>query len=217
MGIRSDPSFGQAGPKSRSKTEMNPDRLLEYLGWFFLLMAIVLFKFAGQLMENTIRSNSFLILYGSVGLGIAVLVVVLIYRLRPGFFKNSETRGRVGLGYLLGIFAVLIFGFARINKETGMVNKHTIKALVLKKARNTMYGTTYVFLRIGSDEERFQPEKSQWELLYEGERIDLEVGRGIFGYRYIYNFLPETGTETGEIRSTPVSRQGRPENAGSYR
>lgn len=174
-------------------------KLMEYIGWALLILTIILFKFADRLMDNIIRAKGFLLIYGFIGLMLSIGFIYLIQRKLPGFFSESTKRGRVGMGYLLGLWALFTFGAALYNMETGRENTREIRAVVVKKVENNTYRTKYVFLDMATHQERFQPEREQWAQLISGDTVALKVGRGNLGFDYIFQF----GADPARLRNPP--------------
>jgi hypothetical protein len=178
---------------------MKIDKLLDYIGWTFLIATIIFLKVAERLLDNIIKAKSFLLEYSTYGLIFSATVLFLIYKLQPEYFRSKETkRGSAVLSYFFGIIALFVFGMAYYNLETAKRNTKTSKALVLSKSKNFSSGTPYLKLDFDDRTERFQPTKKEWEKIVLNDTVILTTGLGQLGYQHILKFSTYSETTTDD-------------------
>ena len=173
----------------QTSMRMNIEKLIDYIGWTFLIVTIVLLKVAEQLLDNIIKANLFLMEYSAYGLILSLTVLYLIYKLQPDYFKSGETkRGSAVLSYFFGVVALFVLGSAKYNLETSRQNTTIINAYVIDHFENYRHKTKYVTLYIDGRTERFQPNKNEWEEISLNDSLILTVGYGQLGYQHIFQF-----------------------------
>src|SRR5690349_11239559 len=123
---------------------MKIEKLLDFIGWTFLIVAILLLKFSERLLDNIIRAKSFLTEFAIYGVIISAVILYLIYKTNPNYFKGGEKRASAVLSYFFGIIALFVFGGAYYNLQTAKKNTKNLKVFVSGKSKNTRYGTTYL-------------------------------------------------------------------------
>lgn len=171
---------------------MNIEKILDYLGWTFLIVTITLLKLAERLIDNVIKAKSFLLEYSLCGLLLSLTVLYLIYKLQPDYFNSGEEkRASAVLSYFFGLLAVFVFGTAKYNLETSKKVTKTINAFVIEHYENYLNKTKYVKLNIEGYTERFQPTKNEWEKISVNDSLTLTVGQGQFGYQCILHFTKQ--------------------------
>lgn len=182
---------------------MNTDKLLDYIGWTFLISTLILLGVAERLLDNVIRAKSFLLEFSAYGLILSAINLFLIYRIRPKYFKSEESkRGSAVLSYFFGIIALFVFTTAYFNLETSKHNTRITHAIVREHYENYRYKTKYVLLDFDGRTERFQPTKNEWEKISVNDTITLTIGKGLFGYENILLFTKNTETTTDEINDS---------------
>ena len=172
---------------------MNIDKLLDYIGWTFLIATLILLRVAERLLDNVIKAKSFLLEFSAYGLLLSATILFLIYRLRPDYFKSGETkRGSAVLSYFFGVIALFVFGTAYFNLETSKHKTRTTNAFVREHYENYRYKTKYVLLDFEGRTERFQPTKDEWKRISENDTVNLTIGQGQLGYENILLFTKNT-------------------------
>jgi hypothetical protein len=177
---------------------MGIDKLLDYIGWTFLVATILLLRLAEKLLDNIIKSNSFLLAYSFYGLILSATVLFFIYRTNPGYFEGGEKRASAVLSYFFGLIALFVFGAAYYNLETAKMNTRAVKAFVTEKSQNFRYKSAYLTIEIENRTERFQPMETEWVKIAENDTILLTVGRGQLGYEHILKFTTDADNLTDE-------------------
>ena len=168
---------------------MNSDKLLDYIGWTLLIIASILLGSFGKFIDNIIYAKSFILEFSIYSLIISSAILLLIYRFNPNYFKSEdEKRGSAILSYFFGVAIIFLFWFCNYNINTANEELKKIKGIVVKKMKNTRYGTRYLKIKLGNKVERFQPNKKEWDLIYENDTIILLIGKGKLGYNYIFKF-----------------------------
>jgi hypothetical protein len=171
---------------------MNIEKILDYIGWTFLIVTIILLKVAERLLDNVIKAKSFLLEYSIYGIILSMTGLYLIYKLQPDYFNGGEEkRASAVLSYFFGWLAVFVFGSAKYNLETSKKDTKTINAYVIEHYENYLYKTKYVKLNIEGHEERFQPTKNEWEKISVNDSLTLTVGQGQLGYPCILHFTKQ--------------------------
>lgn len=163
---------------------MNTERLLDIIGWTFLSAAIVLLGLYERIPENIINGKSFYITYIIFGIGVSIITVQVIVKMKPDYSSNDALAG-----YLFGIVVVVLFSAAFCNMETAKDRTRLIQAIVVDKSMNIKYKTTYLKLNINEKIERFNPTKEDWSKIEKNDTIVLLVGHGNLGYDHIFEFL----------------------------
>jgi hypothetical protein len=169
---------------------MNKHKLLDCIGWTFLVTTIVLLKLANRLLDNVINAKVFLFEFGIYGTILSAVILYVIYRTTPDYYKGGENRASALLSYFFGMIAIFVFGSACYNLETARKNIRSEKAYVSDKLMNVRYTTHYLILQLNDREEKFQPLKKEWDCVKKNDTILLTVGHGKLGYDYIFNFVP---------------------------
>jgi hypothetical protein len=178
---------------------MKMENILDYIGWTFLIITVILLKVGERLLDNVIQAKSFVFEYSMYGLLLSLTVLYLMYKLQPGYFKNgTEKRASAVLSYFFGLVAIFVFGSAKYNLETSKKDTKTIHALVMERDENYLYKTPYVKLNIKGHTERFQPTKSEWENISVNDSLTLTVGKGRLGFLQILRFT-KNGPQTISI------------------
>lgn len=171
---------------------MNIEKILDYIGWTYLILTIILLRVSERLLDNVIKAKSFLLEYSFYGLILSMTVLYLIYKLQPDYFNSGEEkRASAILSYFFGLLAIFVFGAAKYNLETSKADTKTINAFVIERYENYLYKTKYVKLNIEGHIERFQPTKNEWENISENESLTLTVGKGQLGYPCILHFTKQ--------------------------
>ncbi len=168
---------------------MKYSTILDYLAWTLLGISIILLRTMDSLLENIVCERSFVICFLSVGLAVAGLFFVVVYKIHPAYFRSGEEkRGSAVLSYIFAISILTLFLAAFYSKNTGLANTYTQRVLLERKSQNTRYKTLYFRLRISSDMERFTPSKCAWEDAHEGDSLWVILGRGPLGYDHALSF-----------------------------
>lgn len=167
---------------------MNIDKLLDYIGWTFLVATILFLRISEQLLDNIIKAKSFLIEYALYGAFFSATVLFLFYKTNPNYYKGGEKRASAILSYFFGVTALFVFGTTYYNFQTAKKNPRELKAYVSDKTKNFRYGTNYLILDFDNRTERFQPTKKEWEKIETNDTILLTVGQGQLGYEHILTF-----------------------------
>ena len=168
---------------------MSVDRLLDIIGWTFLIAAITILKFFERSFENTVNGKSFVITYIIYGVLCSIGFMVLLYKTNRKYFDGGKERASAVLSYFFGIVVVVLLLAASYNKDTARKNIRLVQAIVTGKSKNVTYSTTYLTLQIKDGKERFNPTNDEWNQISESDTLSLEVGKGNLGYDYIFNFL----------------------------
>jgi glucan phosphoethanolaminetransferase (alkaline phosphatase superfamily) len=176
--------------KKSSKSEnINPNKLLDYIGWSLLIAATLLLRVAERLLDNTVNARAFLKEYLIYGLLFSGVVLLSIYKINPNYFRSNEAqRGSAILSYLIGIMVSFIFMAAYLNFQTSKHAIKTSKAIVKEHYENYRYKTKYVVLHFEGQTERFQPPKAEWDRLSVNDTITLTIGEGCLGYDHLLTF-----------------------------
>lgn len=167
---------------------MSTKKLLDYFGWAFLIVTIILLKVAENLLDNIIEVKSFLLVNSFYGFILSSTVLLFIYKMNPMYFKGGEKRASAILSYFFGIIMLFVFGISKYNLETAKSNTSNLKAFVSDKYENVRYRTMYLVLKFDNRTERFQPNASEWQKVNIGDTITLTVGEGELGYKHILEF-----------------------------
>ena len=167
---------------------MNTDKLLDYIGWTFLVATIILLRLSERLLDNVIKAKSFLFEFAIYGTILSATILLAIYKTNPDYYNGGEKRASAVLSYFFGVIALFVFGSAYYNLETAKKNIKHLKAFVADKSLNVRYETPYLTLQLDDSEERFQPKRKEWDNIKENDTILLTVGHGQLGYDYIFAF-----------------------------
>lgn len=177
---------------------MNTYKLLDYIGFTFLVATIVLLQFSERLLDNVIKAKSFLMEYAIYGTILSATTLILIYKTKPDYYIGGEKRASAVLSYFFGVIFLFVFGSAYYNVETAKKNLKPIPAFVIDKSLNIRYKTPYLTLQIENRKERFQPKINEWNNIKEKDTILLTVGQGQLGYDYIFTFLTNHNLTTDD-------------------
>lgn len=181
---------------------MNIEKILDYIGWTFLIMTILLLKVAERLLDNVIYAKSFLVEYSIYGLILSLIVLYLIYKFQPEYFNSGEEkRASAVLSYFFGLVAIFVFGSAKYNLETSKTNTKIINAFVIERYENYLHKTKYVKLNIEGHKERFQPTKSEWENISVKDSLTLTVGKGRLGFLHILQFTKKLTADYNNLNN----------------
>ena len=154
------------------------------------MQSVFIMKFFEQLIDNIIKAKSFVLEHSIYGILFSFTVLFIIHKMNPNYFKSEkEKRGSAILSYIFGLTIIFMFSMGYFNIKTSKNNSKMIKAIVLKKSKNTRYGTKYLKLGINDRIERFQPNVKEWEAINERDTINLIVSKGKLGYQHILKFV----------------------------
>ena len=140
-------------------------------------------------LENTFEANIIWKKFGLVGIGLALLILFIIYKIQPAVFHESESKFSVIFSFVFGIPFLCISFVSIINREFSEKNIVLEKQMVTKKSvggkRN---GIHWFFIKYNDSEIRFKVSEQKWEKIEIGKEIELETQIGYLDYKFINKF-----------------------------
>jgi hypothetical protein len=155
-------------------------------GWFFAGLVCLIFGILT--FDNTLNGISLFWRSGGVGIGIAALVTIVLKRLAPGVYYESNRRYSVHAGLFLGFFMVTASAGGFINHYFAgeeYCKTYIVKSKSISGGRHTAH---YIKLVINGNEERFDVGRERYDAFESGEPIQLCMLKGRLGYDYVTAF-----------------------------
>jgi hypothetical protein len=167
---------------------LQSDKIIDYLSWTLLFVAILLLKATSSYVENIIHGRKFVWYYLLIGLVIASLWMFVLYKLKRNYFDGGEKRASAVLSQFFGIIVLTIFLNAFYTYQTGKTNLYHKTAVLQDKGHNLKSGADFLHLVIDGRKERFKAKPREYKNLVSGDSLILTIGKGKTGYEFIYKF-----------------------------
>jgi hypothetical protein len=165
------------------------ERIVHYASYVLLVLAMVLMKLFGRLLENVVEEGRFVLVMGGVGAALAAFVLWWIKRTMPGYYqRNSEARAGAILGLFFGITVLVMFGSAWVDRSSAEQRAHVARFAVKRIGTNIKTGSNYVHVFHPGQAEtdfRIQVRGKELEGMAGLDSIDLRVGAGDLGFEHV--------------------------------
>ena len=166
-------------PKFKDKIWQHFAMILFFCGLIFLIFEI-------KNLENTFDENIIWKTVGLGGIGIAIIFLIILNKIRPTIFDESGRRYSVIFGFIFGISALCISLTSFVNRKYSNKNIVTEKYLISKKSiggkRNQIH---WLFINYKNNEIRFEISEEKWNELDVGNQVELKTQIGYLNYKYL--------------------------------
>ncbi|SHG26773.1 hypothetical protein SAMN05443549_10356 [Flavobacterium fluvii] len=179
-------------PKTLYEKTTKPfDKFIYYFSFTLFFIGLISLTFEIRNFDNTINGTKLFWTAGFTGIAIAIIVTIILKLTRPSIYYESKRRYTVHFGFFVGLFLIS-------TSLTGFVNHHFADNIKICKKyiierKSTSNGRTsneyFFYLKTeNNNEERLSVGKTRYKNYEEGEKIELCMLKGKFGFLFVKEF-----------------------------
>ena len=169
----------EVNPKFKDKIWQHIAMILFFCGLFFLIFEI-------KNLENTFDESIIWQKIGLGGIGIAIIFLIILNKIRPTIFDESGRRYSVIFGFVFGISTLSISLTSFVNRQYSNKNIITEKYLIIRKSvGGKKNGTHWIFIHYMNNEIRFEITEQKWNEIKVGNEVELNTQIGYLNYKYL--------------------------------
>ncbi len=130
-------------------------------------------------MDNIVGGATFFWTFALIGITIALSAVVVLRVISPSVFFECNRRYAVTFGLLIGMFCLLPASASYMNHRSGAIVVVCREYKVVRKSKGGETGqSSWLFLKINDEEERFDVAATLWDEVSQGEVVNLCTSGG---------------------------------------
>jgi hypothetical protein len=188
-------------PKRHYETKTKPfDKFVYYSAAVLFGAGILLGILEIPRIDNTIDGASLFWIYSGVGVALAAVITMVLKKVSPSIFFESSRRLTVYFGLFLGLSLAVPFTASFTNGHFSATSTECREYTILRKSTGGKRNrSSWIFLKIDKEEERFDVTHEFWNRVQEGEAVILCTRRGKLGYEVVTNFRTITSNEKEKV------------------
>jgi hypothetical protein len=177
-------------PLKNVKENKKTSKAMNYFYSYMFLGGLVPLMFEINKISNTINGMELFWKSSIIGIFLAFLVSIVLKKVNPSIFLDSDLRINLYAGLFVGLFLLCpaIASFINHFNLNGQVKYQTFK--ILDKGDSTRKGISYtLFLDMGdNNEEKFEIPENFYPKVRKGDNIILGSKKGNLGYDFVVEF-----------------------------